>query len=116
MGEVFNYASILDMVLEGFVGEYRQIKYSAEADDDFTLDRAVMTMRDMYANKLMRNGSSRHANRREPAMVLTSTPSAVVTCSHCQKTVHRFESCFKRKGTMSGKTLPKHLKNDRGVA
>ena len=38
MGEVFNDDSILDIVLEGLTDEYLQIKYSAEADDDFTLD------------------------------------------------------------------------------
>ena len=53
MGEVFNDNSVLDIVLEGLTDEYLQIKYSAEADDDFTLDRAVITMRNMYANRAM---------------------------------------------------------------
>ena len=39
-------------------------------------------------------------------MVVTSTPSAVVTCSHCKKPGHRFQNCFKRKGKMSGKKPP----------
>ena len=38
MGEVSNDDSILDIVLEGLTDEYLQIKYSAEADDDFTFD------------------------------------------------------------------------------
>ena len=58
MGGVFNDKSILDIVLEGLTDEYLQKKYSAEADDDFTLDRAVITMRNMYANRAMPNGPS----------------------------------------------------------
>ena len=77
MGEVFNDDSILDIVLEGLSDEYLQIKYSAEADDDFTFDRAVITMRNMYANRAMRNGPLRKAKGRESAMVVTSTPSVV---------------------------------------
>ena len=106
MGEVFNDDSILDMVLEGLTDEYLQIKYSAEADDDFTLDRAVIKIRNMYANRAMRNGPLRKAIGRESAMVVTSTPSAVVTCSHCKTPGHRFQNCFKRKGSMSGKKPP----------
>ena len=56
MGEVFNDDRKLDIVLEGLTDEYLQIKYSAEADDDFTLDRAVITMRNMYAIKLCETG------------------------------------------------------------
>ena len=39
-------------------------------------------------------------------MVVTSTPSAVVIFSHCKKPGHRFQNCFKRNRTMSGKTSP----------
>ena len=88
MGEVFNDDSILDIVLEGLTDEYLQKKYSAEADDDFTLDRAVITMRNMHANRAMRNGPSRKSKGREPATVVTSTPSAVVTCLHCETPGH----------------------------
>ena len=45
-----------------------QIKYSAEADDDITLHRAVITMRNMYANRAMRNGPLRKAKGRKSAM------------------------------------------------
>ena len=106
MGEVFNDDSILDIVLEGLTDEYLQIKYSAEADNDFTLDRAVITRRNMYANRAMRNGSLRKAKGRKSAMVVTSTPSAVVTCSHRKKPGHRLQNCFERKGKMSGKKPP----------
>ena len=54
----------------------------------------------------MRNRPSRKAKGRESAMVVTSTTSAVVTCSHCEKPGHRFQNCFKRKGTMSVNTTP----------
>ena len=106
MGEVFNDDSILDIVLEKLTDEYLKIKCSAEADDDFTLDRAVITMRNIYANRAMRNGPLRKAKGRESAMVVTSTPSAVVTCSRCKKPGHRFQNCFQRKGKMSGKKPP----------
>ena len=102
MGEIFNDDSILGIVMEGHTDEYLQIKHSAEADDDFTLDRTVITMRNMYANRAMRNGHFQKAKGRESAMVVTVTPSAVVTCSHCKKTGHRFQNWFKRKGKMSG--------------
>ena len=54
----------------------------------------------------MRNGLSRKAKGRESAMVVTSTPSAVAICSHCKKPGHRFQNCFKRKGTMWVETTP----------
>ena len=106
MGEVFNDDSILDIVLEGLTDEFLQIKYIAEADDDLTLDRAVITMRNLYANRAMQNGPLRKVKGRESAMVVTSTPSAVVTCSHCKKPDHRFQNCFERRGMMSGKKPP----------
>lgn len=37
------------------------IKYSAEADNDLYLDQAVIAMRNMYANHVLRNGPSRKA-------------------------------------------------------
>ena len=106
MGGVFNDNIILDVVLEGLTDEYLQIKYSAEADDDFTLDRAGITMRNIYADRAMRNGPSRKAKGRDSAMVVTSTLSAVVTCSRCKKPGHRFQNCFKRKGTMAERKAP----------
>ena len=111
IGVVINDDSILDIVLEGLTDEYLQIKYSAEADDEFTLDRAVITMRNMYARRAMRNGPSRKSKGRESAMVVTPTPSAVVTCSRCKKPGHLFENCFKRKETMSGKKRPPNTSN-----
>ena len=92
IGEVFNDDSILDIVLEGLTDEYLQIKYSAEADDDFTLDRAAITMLNIYANRAVRNGPSRKAKGRESAMVVTPTPPAVETYSHCKKPGYRFEN------------------------
>ena len=52
MGEVINDDSLLDIVLEGLRDDYLQIKYNAEADDSFTLDKAIYTMRNMHANRL----------------------------------------------------------------
>ena len=106
MGEVFNDDSILDIVLEGLADEYLQIKCSAEADNDFTLDQAVITMRNMCANRAVRNEPLRNAKGRESDTVVTSTPPAVVTCSHCKTPGNRFQNCFKRKGKMSGKKPP----------
>ena len=63
-------------------------------------------MRNMYANRSMRTGPLRNAKGRESAMVVTSTPSPVVICSHCKKPGYRFQNCFKRKGIMSGKKPP----------
>ena len=79
MGEVFNDDSMLDIVLERLTDEYLPIIYSAEADDDSTLDGAVIKMRNIYANRAMRNGPSRKAKGRESDIVVTPTPSAVVT-------------------------------------
>ena len=54
----------------------------------------------------MQNGPLRKAKGRESAMVVTSTPLAVVICSHCKTPDHRFQNCFKRKRKMSGKKPP----------
>lgn len=56
MGEVSNDDRISDVVLEGLTDDYVQIKYSAEAENDFSLEQAVITMRNMYAKRVMRNG------------------------------------------------------------
>ena len=93
-------------MLEGLTDK-PQIKYSAEADDDMTLHRAVITMRNMYAIRAMRKGPLRKAKERKSAMVVTSTPSAVVTCSHCKTSSRRFEICSKHKGTISGGKTPR---------
>ena len=107
MGEVFNDDSMPGTLLEGLTDEYLHIKYSTEADDDFTLDRVVITMRNMYANRAMRNGPLRIAKGRDSAMIVTPLPSAVVICSQCKTPGHRLQNCCKCKGTMSGrKTSP----------
>ena len=111
MGEAFDDNSILDIVMEGLTDKYLQIKYSAEVDDDFTLDRAVITMRNMYANRAMRNGPSRNVKGRESVRVDTSTTSVVVTCLRCKKPGHRSQNCFERKGTVSGKKPPPTSRN-----
>lgn len=48
--------SIPDIVLEELTDEYVQIQYSAEAENDFSLDQAVITIRNMHASKVTRNG------------------------------------------------------------
>ena len=64
-------------------------------------------MRNNYTNRAMQNRPSRKAKGRESAMVVTSTPSAVVICSHWKNPGHRLKNCFKRKGTISGKKSPR---------
>ena len=116
MGEVFNDDSIRDIVLEGFTDEYVQIKYISKANNYFTLDRAVITMRNMYANRAMRNGPSRNAKGREFGMVVTSTPSAVVICSHCEKQAIDSKVALNARERCRGKKLPQQLERNRGVA
>lgn len=58
-GEVTSDDSRLDTLPEGFTDEYLKIKYSAEEDDNFILDRAVTTMSNVYANRATRNDLSR---------------------------------------------------------
>ena len=111
----FNDDCILDRVLEGLTDEYLQMKSSAEKDYYFTLEQAVITMHNIHGRRAMGNEPSLKATGRESVMVVTSRPSAVVTCLHCKMTGHRLENCLKRKGTMSGKTLHEHLETTRGV-
>ena len=68
MGEVINDDSILGIVLERLTDDCVQIKYCAETVIDLSLDQAVITMRNMSANSVMRNGPSRKAKGRESAM------------------------------------------------
>ena len=79
MGEVFSDDSILDIMMERLTDEFLKAKYGAETDDDITLHQAVITVCNMYANRAMRNGPWRKEKRRESDMVVTSTPSAVLT-------------------------------------
>lgn len=48
MGEVVHEDQSLDIVLEGLSDEYIQIKLLAESNDDFPLENAVYTMRNMH--------------------------------------------------------------------
>ena len=105
MGEVFSDNIILDTV-EGLTEEYLRIKYTAEADNDKTVGRAVITMHNIDANRDMGSGPSRKEMGRESAMIDTFTFSAIVTCSHCKRPRHRFQNCFELIGTMSGKQPP----------
>ena len=57
-GEVVNDDKLLDIALQRPTDEYMHIKYSAETDNYFTLNRAMVTMRNMYANRAMRNEPS----------------------------------------------------------
>ena len=79
MGEVFNEDTLLDIALEGFPDEYTHIKYSAQADNDCSLNEAVITMRDMYANRVLVYGPSRKRKGRESAIFSATTSSAIVT-------------------------------------
>ena len=53
MGEVIDDHSLVDIVLEGLTDNSLQIKYNAEADYSFTLDKAIYTMRNMHANRCL---------------------------------------------------------------
>ena len=98
MGEVINDDSLLDIVLEGLRDDYLQIKYNAEADDSFTLDKAIYTMRNMHANRLAKHGPSRKQKGRESAMV--STFNTRGKCHVCNKTGHWAKDCYHRKSSM----------------
>ena len=106
MGEVFNDDTMLDMVLEGLTDEYLKKKKNALRQMMTTHSTELVTMRNMHANRAMRNKPLRKAKGRESAMVLTSTPSAVVTCQHRKKPGRRLQNCFQRKGKMSGNKPP----------
>ena len=67
MGEVINDDSLLDIVLEGLTDDYLQIKYNAEADDSFTLDKTLYTMRNVHANRILRSNKTRAFEKAEGA-------------------------------------------------
>lgn len=73
IGEVVPEQRLLDIVLEGLTKEYIMIKYNAEREPNSTLDEVETTMRNMYANRVARGGSSRKFRGREPAMVASSS-------------------------------------------
>ena len=94
MGEVINDDSLLDIVLEGITDDYKQIKYNAEADDTFSLDKAIFTMRNMHANRLAKHGPLRKQKGRESAMV--AIPSKKGKCHICNKAGHWAKDCYSR--------------------
>lgn len=61
MGEVIHDDSLLDIVLEGQTDECAQIEYNAEADDKFTLENAICTMRNMNANRIAKHGQGKRS-------------------------------------------------------
>ena len=100
MVEVIIEDTLLDIVLEGLPNEYTDIKHSAEVDEDFSLKKAVITMRNMYANGVLRNGPSRKSKRRESAVASTTTSWAVLTSTPRKKPRHRVQNCFARKNSL----------------
>lgn len=52
MGEIIKEDTLLDIGLKGLSDECAHIRYSAEADDDISLNHAVGTIRNTYANRL----------------------------------------------------------------
>ena len=98
MGEVIKDDSLLDIVLEGLTDDYYRIKYNAEADDSFTLAKAVHAMRNMHASRIAKHGPSRKQSGRESAMVTTFSDKR--KCHVCNKTDHRTRDCYHRRRSM----------------
>eukprot|EP00904_Undaria_pinnatifida_P008959 jgi/Undpi1/5193/HiC_scaffold_2.g00476.m1 len=59
------------------------MKYSVKVEDDFTLDRVVITMRNMYANRTMRNGPSRKAKGRYNECLQKEEDGVLVPADTC---------------------------------
>lgn len=57
-GDVIDHDDILDIFLDGVPDEYDEIKLVSECDPDFDLERAMYTMRNIYANRVYANRSS----------------------------------------------------------
>ena len=86
---------LLDIVLEISTGYFLQIKYNAEADDSFTLDRAIYTMRNMCANRIKKHGPPRKQRKRESAKVTTCNKKG--KCHVCNETGIRTRDRYHRK-------------------
>ena len=100
MGEVINDHSLVDIVLEGLTDNSLQIKYNAEADYSFTLDKAIYTMRNMPANRIAIHGqgpSTKHKGH-ESAMVTTFSKKG--KCHIYNKTGHWARDCYHRQSSM----------------
>lgn len=100
MGTIFNDNQILDIILQRLPDLYSGIKYEAETKDDFDLEHAMYTMRNLYANRKALGGFSRSAKGRSSAMVA----SGPKWCTFCRKKGHDINQCFKKKpaGTTPG--------------
>ena len=83
MGGVTNDDRLPDIVLEVLSGDDLQIKCNAEADDSFTVDKAMYTMRNIHANRTAKHGPSRKKKGRESAMVTTFSKKG--KCHVCNK-------------------------------
>ena len=100
MNEVIIDDSLLDIVLKGLTDDCLHIKYNAEADDSFTLDKAIYTMRNMPANRIAIHGqgpSTKHKGH-ESAMVTTFSKKG--KCHIYNKTGHWARDCYHRQSSM----------------
>lgn len=55
MGDGITEDTLLDLVLEGLPDEYTHILYSAEADNDVSLNYVGIAVRDILSNRFLRN-------------------------------------------------------------
>ena len=93
MGRIVDDDEILGIILNGLPEEYSQVKLLAESQNDFDLNAAMDTMRNMYGNRDAANGLSRIAKGRSSAMTATASTKF---CSFCRKKGHTVEECWRK--------------------
>ena len=62
LGTTYNDNQILAVILDGLPEKYSGIKYEADTRDDFDLERAKYTMRNIYSNRKDDDRSSQPSN------------------------------------------------------
>ena len=110
MGKIVDDDTIFGIILNGIPEEYSQVRLLAESRDDFDLNAAMETMRNMYGNRdaakglsdASSDGLSRTAKGRSSAM--TASASAKF-CSFCKKKGHTAEECWRKNKQPAGQAL-----------
>jgi len=91
--------------LNGLPEEYSQVKLLAESQNDFDLNAAMETMRNMYGNRDAANGLARIAKGRSSTTGRSSAMTATAStkfCSFCRKKGHTLEECWRKNKPPAG--------------
>lgn len=109
MGDAISDERLTDIIIEGLIDHYDQIRYNGKRDPDFSVSGNEVAMRNMYYDRVARGSLTKGVHGRESAMVaaLLLDSSATSTnsrgeCYSCGKPSHHMRDCCSERQANNG--------------